>query len=83
MKTVTFTPNGDADALDLPRFDEQRVQLSISESDRAQMVRGAPWRGVFTDRTSGRSFECRDADCGAGCRCAAEIIREVTPPKRT
>jgi hypothetical protein len=68
-----FTPrlaDGVENVWGAPSFDSERLELRASD-----YVLLASWSIVFTDFGP---VEARLADCGLGCRCAAEI-RPLTP----
>lgn len=69
--TRNFTPFISAD-------DDTRLALKISESDSDKIGQGGRWSAEVSDLDSGIRLVVRDADCGAGCRCAAEVVRAFT-----
>ena len=55
---------------------EDRLLLEISEEDMAKCRPkkcGGPWKATVTDIKTGRQYDVEDADCGLGCRCAAQL----------
>lgn len=55
-----------------------RLALRLSEFDWDKIGRSGNWSAEVTDIDSGIRLIVRDADCGAGCRCAAEVVRAFT-----
>lgn len=80
MKTNAqlFTPFDPYGLTGLPVDDMNRVLMRIDYE--ATIPRGQHWTATIRDLQTGRSWRVRDAICGvSSCRCAAEIVEEVTP----
>lgn len=55
----------------------QRVMLLLSDEDRGKfdnLPRDSRRQVAVTDLMVGSTFVIARADCGAGCRCAAEVV---------
>lgn len=61
----------------VPGWGNLRAHMELDDADYAKIGRGSEWSATVYDHASGRIFTVRDADCGAGCHCAASIVREV------
>jgi len=54
-----------------------RAYMLLDEADHAR-VSGEWESAVVIDRVTGRTFQVERSACGARCRCAAVVIREMT-----
>lgn len=87
---MLFTPFVESDVLNevygMAIFDKYgdgvRVGMDISELDynRYHANRDDETGVAITDRKSGVVVSVTRADCGAGCRCAAQIVEVVKNP---
>lgn len=71
-KRQIFTPNRSTRS-------RTRLMLHISKEDAGRIGWRGHWGPVeITDLDSGTVLRVRSADCGAGCHCAAEVVKVVT-----
>jgi hypothetical protein len=71
MTDRTFTPYASPDS-------GTRLAVKLSDADWSKIGRGGRWAAEVADLGSGLVLHVRDADCGAGCRCAAEVVKVAT-----
>jgi hypothetical protein len=70
-RPVGSVPNG-IERLD---HDPARLHLSMTDADKNRRQLDPDQRFVFVDQNSGDQFLYMGrADCGSGCRCAAEAV---------
>ncbi|MER9496330.1 hypothetical protein NKI86_31715 [Mesorhizobium sp. M0320] len=58
----------------------RRLLLKLSPEDKQKWdskPRRSHMQMEVTDQTTGRRLVVRSASCGAGCYCAAEVVREI------
>lgn len=60
----------------------QRLALTLSDEDWSKIKTREHYTAVVTDERTGTIVRVQDADCGAGCRCAAEVVEIVAPGSR-
>jgi hypothetical protein len=57
----------------------ERLRMSISDTDYLKVERGHPWRAEVVDLNSNKRYLVRGAACGAPrCRCDAVIVKMLT-----